>query len=255
MSSLQYFVSGVIFVSTLLGVGGFNGYYSSNIYHCHFNPNNLSDVEFILSLWFNKAEFLQFNSTVGKFVGYTELGVHNAEKCNKDKGILAQWQAQRDSYCKHNVQNDFNNILTKKVEPEVRLTMGRPSTGGHPAMLVCSAYDFYPKMIRVTWHRDGKEVTTGDVISSEELADGDWYYQTHSHLEFTPKAGEKISCVVEHASLTEPKEFVWDPSMPEPERNKIAIGAAALVLGLIVTAAGFIYYKTKSRGRILVPSG
>ena len=39
-----------------------------------------------------------------------------------------------------------------------------------------------------------------------------------------------------------------DSSMPKAERNKIAIGAAALVLGLIVTAAGFIYYKTKSRG-------
>lgn len=36
--------------------------------------------------------------------------------------------------------------------------------------------------------------------------------------------------------------------MPEAEKNKIAIGAAGLVLGFIVTAAGFIYYKTKARG-------
>ena len=96
--------------------GGFNGYYGSTIQHCHFNPNHLSDVEFIISYWFNKAEYLRFNSTVGKFVGYTEHGVHNAENFNKDKGILAQWQAQRDRYCKPNVQIDMNAILTKKGE-------------------------------------------------------------------------------------------------------------------------------------------
>ena len=75
-------------------------------------------------------------------------------------------------------------------------------------MLMCSAYNFYPRMIRVTWYRDGQKVTS-DVSATEELADGDWYYQIHSHLEFTPKAGEKISCVVEHASLRDPLEITW----------------------------------------------
>lgn len=90
----------------------------------------------------------------------------------------------------------------------MKLKLGKASSGGHPAMLVCSAYNFYPKMIKLTWTRDGKE-QTGHTVSSEELANGDWYYQIHSHLEFTPKAGEKVACVVEHASLKEPKEFVW----------------------------------------------
>ncbi|XP_031426928.1 H-2 class II histocompatibility antigen, I-E beta chain-like [Clupea harengus] len=253
MSSSQHLISRVIIVSILLGVDGFNGYYRFGLARCRYSSWDLSDMEFILSIIFNKVEFARFNSTVGKYVGYTEYGVHNAEIWNKDPAIMAKWRAEMDRYCKPSAQNEINYILTKKVEPEVRLSLGKASTGGHPALLVCSAYNFYPKMIRVTWHKDGQEVT-GDVVSSEELADGDWYYQTHSHLEFTPKAGEKISCVVEHESLRDPVEITWDPSMPEPERNRIAIGAAALVLGLIVTAAGFIYYKTKSRGRILVPS-
>jgi len=37
--------------------------------------------------------------------------------------------------------------------------------------------------------------------------------------------------------------------MPEPERNKIAIGASGLVLGIIIAAAGLIYYKKKSTGQ------
>ena len=75
-------------------------------------------------------------------------------------------------------------------------------------MLMCSAYDYYPKQIKVTWMRDGQEVTS-DVISTEKLADGDWYYQFHSQLEYTPKSGEKISCMVEHASLDKPIVEYW----------------------------------------------
>ncbi|XP_031434552.1 rano class II histocompatibility antigen, A beta chain-like isoform X2 [Clupea harengus] len=251
MSTSQHLISAVIIISTLLGVEGSKGYYTSIVDQCHYS-SGLSDLEYIRSYWFNKAEFIQFNSTVGKYVGYSEFGVHTAETLNQDPAILAQTRAQKDRVCKPNAQTEINAILTKKVQPVVRLRLEEASIGGQPAVLVCSAYDFYPKMIRVTWHRDGQEVT-GDVIYSEELADGDWYYQIHSHLEFTPKAGEKISCVVEHTSLRDPLEITWDPSMPEPERKKIAIGAAALVLGLIVFAAGFIYYKRKCRGWILAP--
>ncbi|XP_041956244.1 rano class II histocompatibility antigen, A beta chain-like isoform X4 [Alosa sapidissima] len=119
-------------------------------------------------------------------------------------------------------------------------------------MLVCSAYDFYPKMIHMSWYRNGQKVTS-DVLATEELADGDWFYQSHSHLEFTPKTGEKITCVVEHISFNKSREFVWDSSMLESERNKVAIGAAGLVLGLVVCTAGLLYYRKKSQGRIMVP--
>ncbi|KAJ8264764.1 hypothetical protein GJAV_G00154860 [Gymnothorax javanicus] len=45
-----------------------------------------------------------------------------------------------------------------------------------------------------------------------------------------------------------------DPSMSEVSQNQVIIGASGLVLGLIITSAGVIYYKKKSTGRILVPS-
>lgn len=75
-------------------------------------------------------------------------------------------------------------------------------------MLVCSAYDFYSKPIRVMWLKNGQEVTS-NVTSTEELVNGDWTYQIHSHLEYTPTPGERITCMVEHFSLTEPKLYDW----------------------------------------------
>ncbi|CAK6982604.1 H-2 class II histocompatibility antigen%2C I-E beta chain-like [Scomber scombrus] len=230
-----------------------DGFMEYEIDRCQFNSSKLEDVRYIRSTYYNKLEILKFDSSVGKYVGYTELGVKNAERLNNDASFMAQMKAQRETYCLHNVQIWSDNALTKSVKPYVRLHSVTPPGGKHPSMLVCSLYSFYPKKIIVKWLRDGQEVTS-DVTSTEEMADADWYYQIHSHLEYTPRSGEKISCKVEHASLREPLITDWDPSLPESERNKIAIGASGLILGLILSLAGFIYYKRKSRGRILVPS-
>nr|CAA49726.1 MHC class II [Salmo salar] len=225
---------------------GTDGYFEQVVRQCRYSSKDLQGIEFIDSYVFNKAEYVRFNSTVGKYVGYTELGVKNAEAWNKGPELAVEL-GELERFCKHNADLHYRAILDKTVEPHVRLSSVAPPSGRHPAMLMCSAYDFYPKPIRVTWLRDGREVKS-DVTSTEELANGDWYYQIHSHLEYTPRSGEKISCMVEHISLTEPMVYHWDPSLPEAERNKIAIGASGLVLGAILALAGLIYYKKKSSG-------
>ncbi|KAM6894596.1 H-2 class II histocompatibility antigen, E-S beta chain-like isoform 2-T2 [Lycodopsis pacificus] len=236
-----------------IGLHAAGGFMEFATARCVFNSTDLKDIEFIRSYYYNKIEDIRFSSNVGRYVGYTEHGVKNAEDWNKDASQLAGERAEKERYCLPNIENWYNNILTKSAEPYVFLSSVTPPGGKHSSMLVCSVYDFYPPTIKVSWTRDGQPETAG-VTSTDELADGDWYYQTHSHLEYTPRSGEKISCVVEHISLSEPLVEDWDPSMPESERNKIAIGASGLILGLTLSLAGFIYYKRKARGRILVPS-
>lgn len=94
------------------------------------------------------------------------------------------------------------------VEPYVWLRSVKSEYSQHSHMLICSAFDFYPKQIKLTWLRDGKE-DTSDVTCTDELPNGNWLYQLHTYLEFTPKPGEQISCMVEHASLREPKLYNW----------------------------------------------
>ncbi|XP_031426054.1 rano class II histocompatibility antigen, A beta chain-like [Clupea harengus] len=236
-------------VYLLLGVDGYCQY---RWIRCYSNSMSLTDMVFVESYFYNKMEFLVFNSTVGRYVGYSDFGMALAHQKNEDKHLLPYEQGSVDRLCKVNALVYKSHGMDKTMEPSVNLNLVRPVSSNHVAMLMCSAYNFYPRMIRVTWYRDGQKVTS-DVSATEELADGDWFYQIHSHLEFTPKAGEKISCVVEHASFKEPREFVWDSSMPKAERNKIAIGAAGLLLGLVVCAAGLLYYRKTSRGWILAP--
>uniref|UniRef100_A0A672GTW5 Ig-like domain-containing protein n=1 Tax=Salarias fasciatus TaxID=181472 RepID=A0A672GTW5_SALFA len=61
------------------------------------------------------------------------------------------------------------------VEPSVTLRSVEAAGMSHPRMLVCTAYGFYPKNIKLTWLRNGHEVTSD----------------------------------VEHASLMEPKLYEW----------------------------------------------
>ncbi|XP_034412877.1 H-2 class II histocompatibility antigen, E-S beta chain-like isoform X1 [Cyclopterus lumpus] len=238
-----------------IGLHSADGFMNSAVGRCVFNSSELKDIEFIDSYYYNKIEFTRFSSAVGKFVGFTEYGVKNAAIWNKDASFVAAERAQKETYCLHNIQNWYSNILTRSAPPYVVLSSMTPPGGKHSSMLVCSVFNFYPQRINVSWIRDGLKETAG-VTSTDELADGDWYYQVHSHLEYTPsRSGEKISCVVEHFSLSKPLVTDWDPSMPESERNKIAIGASGLILGLTLSVAGFIYYKRKGRGgRILVPN-
>lgn len=195
---------------------------------------------------------MHYNSTRGTWTGFTAFSIEAAKKWNNPFEALRR-ETEAKLLCAdnlHAVRNWSNHATT----PTVKLNSLKQS-----AVLVCSAYNFYPKQIQMTWWRNEQELTTG-VSYSEVMPSGGWYYQSHSYLEYTQTAGESISCKVEHFSLSEPLILDWDPSLPVTDQFKIGVGLCALILGLVVVSTGFIYYKKKSaayttlcRGRVKIP--
>lgn len=53
---------------------------------------------------------------MGKFVGYTEYGVREAEYFNNDPGQLASMRAQKETYCTPNIDLWYRSVLTKSGE-------------------------------------------------------------------------------------------------------------------------------------------
>nr|QER90678.1 MHC class II beta antigen [Acipenser dabryanus] len=229
------------------------GYLMQVMNDCEYSDSSMADMVYSQSYVFNKEEVVHYDSKIQKYVGNTACGVKDAEAWNKDKAQLAGLLGQVDRVCKHNAELFLSFTTDRKIPPSVRVRSIKPFSSQHQTMLVCYAFGFYPRDIKVTWLRNGVKVTA-DVSSSELLHDGDWTYQIHSYLELTPQSGDSYTCRVEHSTLAEAIEEKWDPAMPESKRNKIIIGASGIVLGLVIAAAGLIYYKKKATGRILVPS-
>ncbi|KAM9722800.1 H-2 class II histocompatibility antigen, E-S beta chain-like [Menidia menidia] len=243
---LDFFILFELFL-VFLSEGTLYGHYDAR---CQSSSHDGQDAVLLEQFYINKKLEAQYNSTLGKIVGYTKKAKELADLLNKSPNYLHH-QIWKANLCKKNTPLAYEGLLTP-VEPYVWLRPAQAGSSKHPLILICSAYDFYPKMIRVSWLRDGEEVKTY-VTSTEELPNGNWLYQMHSYLELTPKPGEKISCMVEHASLMDPKLYHWEPKL-DFKMNEIAVGSAGLILGLLFSVGGFIYYKKKTIERVAVPT-
>ncbi len=93
-----------------------DGFMHAVLRRCVFNSSELKDIEFIKSFYYNKEEFLRFSSSVGKYVGYTRLGMHNAELFNNDTSKLNEAISQKEAYCKQHADVWYRNILYKSGE-------------------------------------------------------------------------------------------------------------------------------------------
>ncbi|XP_069025736.1 SLA class II histocompatibility antigen, DQ haplotype D beta chain-like [Embiotoca jacksoni] len=221
-----------------------NGYFMFADFKCAVSSRDPEQVEYLVDWYFNGGLTMRYNSTVGDWTGLTPAGRVTASLLNGNKGDRRQRQVERQQICVDNVPLMFNVTDGNEAKPSVGLREADLGAGSD-ATLVCSAYDFYPKHIRMTWRRGGQEVTEG-VSFSEVLTNGDWTYQAHSFLELKSGRRDGVSCVVEHASLREPKISDWDFSSDHTGRSHITGGVCALLLGAVFLSAGLIRYRKTS---------
>lgn len=213
---------------------------------CNYQDIEKVIFEYEMQYTYNKKLILEYNSTRGKWTGFTESSVIWAAHRNSDPEDAKLRKLEQIVLCKDSSEiiKDLKNMITA---PTLRLSSLKQFSGKNSALLLCSAYNFYPQDIVLTWLQNGQEVTS-DVTSTEVLSDGELYYQIHSYLEYNPTPGEVLSCMVEHVSLSEPLVQLWDPhhSLRGPEKVKIIVGTLFLVVGLTTLVIGYVKNKKSS---------
>lgn len=223
--------------------------YGYGFLRCQFQSEDGHDTLYTAKIYINKHIVGSYNSTEEKYTGYTEKAKEITDGLNKNQHFLEQ-ERKNLQKCKDAAPMLFNAFHTAVQKPQVRVF-----STNTPHVIVCSAYSFYPKDITLTWLRNGEEVMS-DVVSTEEMSNGNWLYQKHSYLEYTPTPADIIHCMVEHQSLPTPELHKWarTDNLSESRRNKIFAGTAGLLLGLAFAVIGIIYYKKRTRDCVLEPN-
>ncbi|XDV34004.1 hypothetical protein PO909_004228 [Leuciscus waleckii] len=182
-------------------------YVFQNIVECEYSKEDLSDMVYIIKLVFNQKLMCSYDSRLGKYVGYDEFGIKNADHYNSQTWKMKERKEELETLCRANARY-YIKTTTRKVPPIVTVRSTEKARYGQLTTMVCHAYSFYPQAINMTWLLDGSEVT-GDVISTEFMDNGDWSYQMHSHLDLVLHGGVSVSCRVEHSGLEKPLVVQW----------------------------------------------
>uniref|UniRef100_A0A3Q2CM92 MHC class II beta chain N-terminal domain-containing protein n=1 Tax=Cyprinodon variegatus TaxID=28743 RepID=A0A3Q2CM92_CYPVA len=93
-----------------------DGFENYQVDLCEFTSPDLKDIEFSRSLVYNKKEFCRFSSSLGKFVGYTEWGIYQANYFNNLTGYIQGLRADKERYCLNHVGIAYSAVLTKSGE-------------------------------------------------------------------------------------------------------------------------------------------
>ncbi|XP_076217002.1 class II histocompatibility antigen, B-L beta chain-like [Aptenodytes patagonicus] len=209
---------------------------------CHF-LNGTERVRYVQRYFYNRQEYVHFDSDVGHFVADTPLGEPSAKYLNSQTDLLEQKRAAVDTYCRHNYGVSTPFIVERRVQPKVRVSPMQSSSLPQTDRLVCYVTGFYPAEIEVKWFKNGQEETER-VVSTDVMQNGDWTYQVLVMLETTPQRGDTYTCQVEHVSLQHPVTQHWEVQS-DAARSKMLTGVGGFVLGLIFLAVGLFLYVRK----------
>ncbi|XP_049989145.1 rano class II histocompatibility antigen, A beta chain [Alexandromys fortis] len=221
---------------------------------CYYT-NGTQHMRHVDRYFYNREEFVRYDSDVGEHRAVTELGRSWAENFNSQKDFMEQKRAEMDTVCRHNYEEtEVPTSLRRLEQPKVAVSLSRMEALNHHNTLVCSVSDFYPAHIKVRWFRNGQEEMAG-VVSTKLIKNGDWTYQVLVMLEMTPQRGDVYTCHVEHPSLQSPVTVEWS-AQSESAQSKMLSGIGGFVLGLIFLGLGlFVRHRSQKGPRGPPPAG
>lgn len=116
-----------------------NVYYRYRVSRCIFSSSKLSGVVYFDNYYFNKYLFVQFDSTLGRFVGFNNYGIKLAELWNNGSYVHFE-RDMVEVFCKYNSQIFENNICDKAGMWHKRLLWSLPTNIFLPFVIFTSCY-------------------------------------------------------------------------------------------------------------------
>ncbi|KAM9266808.1 class I histocompatibility antigen, F10 alpha chain-like [Cariama cristata] len=191
---------------------------------------------------YDGRDFIAFDMKTMTFTAADTAAAITKRKWEEDGTVAERWKHYLENTCVEWLEKYVSYgqaVLERKESPTVRVS-GREAHG--ILTLRCRAYGFYPRLIGISWLKDG-EVRDHETESGSVVPNSDGTFYTWASIEARPEEKDKYRCRVEHASLLEPGLFAW-----EPESNLVTIVvvvAVVVVLVVIAAIAGFIIWKYK----------
>ncbi|XP_008293015.1 H-2 class II histocompatibility antigen, A-D alpha chain-like [Stegastes partitus] len=109
--------------------------------------------------------------------------------------------------------------------------------------LICYVSGFYPAPVKVSWTKNGENVTEGASIK-DPSPKKDGSFTQISTLEFIPHHGDVYSCSVEHLALSQPLARMWDVETTQPCVGPAVFCGLGLTFGLLgVATRTFFLFK------------
>ncbi|KAI4901180.1 hypothetical protein NFI96_025063 [Prochilodus magdalenae] len=107
--------------------------------------------------------------------------------------------------------------------------------------LICHVTGFFPPPVRVSWTKNGLNVTEGATLSPYYHS-GDGTLSRFSTRSFTPEQGDLYGCTVEHRALEQPQTRIWDVEV-QVQSSRVfpsVVCVLGVCLGMVGVAAGVL---------------
>lgn len=98
-------------------------YVFQDIDECEYGTEDLSDMVYTVKLIFNQKLLCTYDSRLGKYVGFDEFGIRNANRFNNQKWKMAQRRAELDTLCRANARYYINSTIRKGRENFLQISL------------------------------------------------------------------------------------------------------------------------------------
>ncbi|KAL8213538.1 UNVERIFIED_CONTAM: hypothetical protein K2H54_066502 [Gekko kuhli] len=221
---------------------------------CRFANGTRGEVRYLFRYFWDRQEYVRFDSRRGEFEALTPLGERDARYWNSQKESLDYRRSGVERFCRHNYGVYVEGLVVlRKVQPTVKISHTKGDPLAHHTLLICTTTGYYPSEINIKWLKNGQEQTEG-LGYSEKFQNGDWTFQDQVMLETVPQRGDIYACQVEHSSLKEPITVQWVPRMSVSSKSKMWTGSVGALLGVAFGAVAISLYLKNRRAVPTTPA-